>query len=451
MFANSMASLRLRSNSGLGRAAVLSLSLVAGGLAGPPGLVPVAQASKATAAPLQTFPQDKLRALAPLLRSTDVALVESHPDGALRQITVLTLAAAPPETVRQALLDAERYPEFVRNTEISKVTKNPDGTFDHFYKLGYRFFSLDGTNRYEQAPADAATGDVAPIEMYDTDTSWSGTRHYRWEFYRVGTGTLVVLYGYTNIRNSGGVVAKLMQKLPSLEHGLALVSQMAMPLSMKARAEQLTSQAGTAVQLPPPGNASYEFLLDRGVVVLLRSKGGRLSEMSMIDRTQAKPDVLLETARRVEQWASYIPTFTKSADAGSREGIPLIELVLSLPMLSFSSTYGVRSSGSTVDLMALEGELRDSRLRWDVKAGPNGTSQVVLRTIQQLDKASIVLRQLYGMEPLFEYGINVGLQLVLLQNIKLRAEKLSGVPPRAPTVAQQPAPAPQTPPPSAPH
>lgn len=413
-----------------------------------------AQAGKQNAAPLQVLPAAKLRALAPLLRSTDIALIESQPDGTLKQITTMTLVAAPPATVRDALLHAERYPDFVRNTEVSRVTQNPDGTFDHFYKFGYTFFSLDGSNRYEQLPPDPAAGDVPPVDIYDTDTSWSGTRHYRWEFYQSGGGTLLVMYGYTNIRNSGGVVGKLMKRLPSLEHGLALVSQMAMPLAMKSRAEQLTQQAGTTVELPPAAAVSYDFLVERGVVVLLRSSNGRLSEMSMIDRTRARPDTIIAAAQRAGQWSGYIPTFTRSTDHPVQSGIPVVELELSLPMLSFTSKYGIRSGGSTVDMLSVEGELRGSRVRWDVKPGPNGQNQIVLRTIQQLDRASMVLSQLYKMEPLFEYGINVGLQLVLLNGIKARAEKDSGIPPRVPPAPPpapptiSAAPPPQVPPPA---
>ena len=49
-------------------------------------------------------------------------------------------------------------------------------------------------------------------------------------------------------------------------------------------------------------------------------------------------------------------------------------------------------------------------------------SRVVLRAEQHYDRASLIIRQLYKVEPLFEYGVNVGLSLVLLQAILAQAE-----------------------------
>ena len=48
---------------------------------------------------------------------------------------------------------------------------------------------------------------------------------------------------------------------------------------------------------------------------------------------------------------------------------------------------------------------------------------LVLRTQQSLDRASLGLRQLYKLEPLFEHGVTLGLQLVLLRSVKAQAER----------------------------
>jgi hypothetical protein len=37
----------------------------------------------------------------------------------------------------------------------------------------------------------------------------------------------------------------------------------------------------------------------------------------------------------------------------------------------------------------------------------------------------VVVRELYKLEPLFQYGIDVGLQLVILRGIKQQAEQLT--------------------------
>src|SRR5689334_22258013 len=70
-------------------------------------------------APLRSFPAARLEALGPMLRSQDVVVVETGEHGALKQLTALTLAAAPPEVVRDVVIHPERYGEFVRNMSVS--------------------------------------------------------------------------------------------------------------------------------------------------------------------------------------------------------------------------------------------------------------------------------------------------------------------------------------------
>lgn len=382
-----------------------------------------------TAVPLRTFSPEQVRSLAPLLRQSDLTLLESEPGGQLRQVTFFTLVAAPPTLLRSVLLDAGKYTDFVRNFVSSKVTPRPDGSFEHNYQLSYRVYTVDGTHLYVPLPADPQAA-APPVEIMDQDNPPGTARHYRWEFHAVAGATVLVVYGYTDMHHSGGLIGTLIKRVPQLEHGLALVTQGALVLSMKRQAEQMY---GAPPLLPAAGSASYDFLLDRGLVVFLRSNAeGRLSEVSLVDRSSAKTDVLLDRIKRLAEWSSFIPTITKSVDSAPREGIPMmVDLVQSIPLLSFHTLFGARTSGSSVDMYGVEGDLRGARMRWDVTPGRGATSQVVLRSSQQFDRASLVIRQLYKLEPLFEYGINVGLQLVLLLGVKNRAEQApaAGTPP----------------------
>jgi hypothetical protein len=377
---------------------------------------------------LQTWPAEKVIALAPLLRSADIAVIESQPNGQMKQVSLFTLVAAAPQQVRDVLLQAEHYGDFARNFSISKVTPHPDGSFDHFYQLSYGLFTIDGTHRYFPQPPDGS--DAPPIEVLDAAPDQTpplgALRHYRWEFHNVGGATVVAMYGYTDVWHSGGLIAKLLERVPQLEHGMALVSQAALVMAIKQRAEQLNK---TPLSLPPPGGARYDALLERGVVVLLRSQNGRLSELSLIDRSVAQPNQLLDVFKQVQRWSQFIPTITKSGDSGERDEIPLVDLEQSLPLLSFRTTYGTRVFGSAVDMLGINGDLRGSRMRFEALAGRGVPSQIVMRSSQQFDRASLVIRQLYKLEPLFEYGVNVGMQLVMLRGLKSKAEQLLAVAP----------------------
>src|SRR5262245_14794136 len=84
-----------------------------------------AQAGLHNRAPIAPFAAEPSKGLGPLLRSSDLAVLESDPAGRFKQASIFTLVAAPPELVREVLLAADRYPDFVRNLSSARVVKNP--------------------------------------------------------------------------------------------------------------------------------------------------------------------------------------------------------------------------------------------------------------------------------------------------------------------------------------
>src|SRR5947209_49938 len=82
-----------------------------------------AQASGAAAAKpkLERLPADKLEAMPALLHHGDVALIESLPNGRLKQVTLITFVRAPAKVVHDVVADPARQPEFMRNMSKSKV------------------------------------------------------------------------------------------------------------------------------------------------------------------------------------------------------------------------------------------------------------------------------------------------------------------------------------------
>lgn len=378
--------------------------------------------------PLRPVPAALVHQLGPLLRGNDLVLIESEADGGLKQITSLTLVAAAPEQTRDVLIHAERYSEFVRNMPRSTVKHNPDGTFDHHYVVAYSIVTSDGANRYQLLPKTAGEEDEpAPVRFFDI----TGTSHMRWEFHRPasGGGTIVAVTGYSDLRHSGGIYRALLQHAQTLEHGMALVVQTTLMLAMKARAEQ---QPGTFPPFvaPPAGAraATYQPLLDRGVVALLRNQDGRLADFSLIERSSAAPERVLQVASQVAEWARFVPTISKSVPQAQPS---IIDLEQNLPLVSFRTLFQVHPGPTAVDLFGMNGDLRGARMRFDARpalssspdAAQKGRTQVVLRGQVHYDHGSMVLRQLYKLEPLFEYGINLGLGLTLLRGVRQQAER----------------------------
>lgn len=376
--------------------------------------------AKAHPAHLSTLPADELLTLVPSLHGSDIALIEYDRKGSLKQLTTVTLVAAPPAEVRDVVAHPERYGQFVHNMSRSTVRQERGGTLVHDYKLDYTIASVWGSHRYVFLPPAPGMG-AAPIEMYDPEDN--GTRHYRWEFLTAPGGTLLVLYGYTQIPTDS-IYGKLIRRAQTLEYGLALIPQMTLLLAIKQQSEKLSKWP------PPPTGGKQpdlDFLLARGTVAWMRRAGGRLAEVNFIDRTRARPEVLVNVAGNVGEWSHFVPTISKSSSRRPYQGLPTYEIEQSLPLMSWDTMWGVFAKGNAVDMFGLDGDLKRARMRWDVRPLHDGVNQaeVVLRTVETFDRSSMVIRELYKLEPLFEYGVNVGLQLVILRGVKQRAEALS--------------------------
>jgi hypothetical protein len=386
-------------------------------------LVTGVAAAKPQPWPLTTLPADKLLTLVPSLRDQDLALIESDARGMLKQITTVTLVAAQPSLVRDVVGHPERYGHFVHNMSRSDIRREPGGTIVHDYKLDYTVASVDGRHRYVFLPPVEGQA-AAPLDVYDPDDN--GTRHYRWEFYAApGGGTLLVEYGYSQIP-ADGIYGKLMKRAQTLEYGLALIPQITLMLAVKQRAEQLSPGQPLPTTTGPQPNLG--FLLDRGTLALFRRSGSRVSEVNLVDRTRAKPETLVRVAANTSQWTKFVPTISKSTSLGQRQGLPATEVEQSLPLMSWTTTWGVFASGNAVDMFGLDGDLTRARMRWDVRPVTGVgelQAEIVLRAVVDYDHGSVVVRELYKLEPLFQYGIDVGLQLVILRGIKQQAEQLT--------------------------
>jgi hypothetical protein len=387
-------------------------------------------------APLEPIAPERVAALAPVLVDRDLVLLEFDGVGGLKQLSALTLVAAPPETVREAVIHPERYPEFVRNMKRSRVAAEPGGTLWHEYAISYRVYTVEGRHRYVFLPK--RDGDaVAPVEMYDPDAD--GTRHCRWEFVPAGGGaTVLALYGFTRIAHDR-FSSRYLDKAPTLEAGFALIPFLTLMYSMKARAEKVS---GGRLALPAGKKASWEFLLDRGTVAVLMSSRGRVREVNLIERSKAPVQWLFAVAAEPARWAAFVPTMQRSTPVGPRglEAVepvigpgepsvdPIVEIEQALPLMSWTTRWAYRREGSSVDLLALDGDLRGGHLRWDVRQDAAGRSQLVLRAAADFQNGSMLLREVYKLEPYLEYGFDVALNLLLLQSVRRRAEQLSASP-----------------------
>jgi len=364
-------------------------------------------------APLSLFAPAQVAALGPLLRNGDIVVIELDGRGHLRQLTTLTLVAATPAAVREVVIHPETYAAFVRNMKRSRVAAEPGGTLRHDYAISYRVYTVDGAHRYvfvPKRPEDA----VPAVEMYDPDGD--GTRHYSWEFVPSGGATVLALYGYTQIAHDR-FTSGYLEKAPTLESGFALIPQLTLLYSMKTRAESL---AAPGVALPAAARpVDWRFLLDRGTVAILVSSGGRIREVHLVERSTASRDALLALAGDPARWSRFVPTLLRSTSLGS----DAVETEQALPLMSWTTRWALRRLGSAIDLFGVDGDLRGARLRWDVADEPDGRVELLLRAQADFQRGSLLLREVYKLEPFLEYGFDVSLNLLLLQSLRREAER----------------------------
>jgi hypothetical protein len=364
---------------------------------------------------LDLLPAEKLQALAPLLQSSDIALVESRPDGMMKQVTLIMFIAARPETVHDVIASPGDYKKFIPNLSKSTWDKQPDGRMASSWVLELPVSSFDGVNVYDFEPGPAGAVLVRAIDPNDE-------ANYRWEMLPVTGGTVLVQYGYTDVKHSNKFVRSVLKRIPTMEHGLALAAQMMLASPMRAEAQKRTP----AGSLPPCDTSKkspgMSFLLERGTVTIMRSQNGRLSDVSVMERAFAPLASVADAISHPAAWAKFVPGIDESYERSRNQGIIEYRSVMSVPLFSWDTVFQMRAAASQMEGMGTEGDLRGAHFQWDlVSKGPKETL-AIYRVNESLAQNSMILRRLFSSQPSLEHGISVAFGLVWVRAMRARAE-----------------------------
>jgi ribosome-associated toxin RatA of RatAB toxin-antitoxin module len=351
----------------------------------------------AAAVLLTTWPRAELERLAPLAAMADIACIESNADGTMKQVTLLAWVPAPPAVMRDVIVQSEKYREFIPN--LSRSTREPlgDGRWKSAWRIELPVSSFEGTSTYW------LDGDA--IEMQGDDDA-----RYRYELLPVGEGTLLVQYGFTDVKHSNAFVRSFVKRQQMMEHGLALSAQLMFVTAM--RAEAIRRAGAPKVAAPSTKPPSFAPLLARGQVAIMRN-----GEVSVLDRIYAPEAKVADAIARVAEYSAFVPGVDKSYhhDDG-------FTVEMSLPIVTWSSTWMVKSAPHAIDEAAVDGDLRGARIRWDLSTTNARETLLVYRARQTLEASSLILRKLFGFQPSLREGINVALGLVWMRAIRGRAE-----------------------------
>jgi hypothetical protein len=93
--------------------------------------------------------------------------------------------------------------------------------------------------------------------------------------------------------------------------------------------------------------------------------------------------------------------------------------------MNWKTRWAYRTDRTSVDILGLEGDLRGGHLHWDVSQDHAGRPLLVLRAMADFQNGSLLLRQVYKLEPYLEFGFDVAMNLLLLRSVRARAEQMA--------------------------
>lgn len=148
-----------------------------------------------------------------MLQRGEVTLIETHPDGALKQATAIGLVAAPVEAVWEKLTNFADYPQWMPKVEGVRVTAKSATVFEVAWSLGIAGPNVNYTGRY--------TLDKASWTIRGTWVAGEleGSR-WDWRLEPVSGGTVVYRVVYSNVVGSNWLIEQVVDEDHTLEYGI---------------------------------------------------------------------------------------------------------------------------------------------------------------------------------------------------------------------------------------
>jgi hypothetical protein len=332
----------------------------------------------------------------------------------MKQVTLALYVGASPQVVHDVIADPSAYRHFVPGLTTSTWSERPGVGHVHGWTIELPVSSFSGEDAYRFEPGPTGAIELAAVDPEDD-------ARYRWEFRPAGAGTLLLMYGYTDVLHANAFVRAFVRRQPTIEHGLALSAQLMLAEPMRSEAERRARGGGAA--RPSGGGARFEALLRRGQVAIMRARpDGHLADVSLVDRVYATEGRVLETIGRPAEYARFIPGVDQSAEH-ARQGVEVTySMEMSIPIVTWATRYVMRLEHHGAEGAGVEGDLRGAHFRWDLSAKGPAETEVVYRAQQPLGRSSVIVRKLLQVSPTLERGLNVAFALITLRATRGRAE-----------------------------
>lgn len=403
------------------------------GLAVVPQLVAAAEAAPYE---LRTLDDAAVLGLVPLLERGEAALIESKPNGHLRQVALFALVNASPKQVMAVVADAANYPKFISHIDYAEVIQRAGKVSKVKWQLKTPVVTVGGVHKV----VDARPGHL----RYRVLSGDLKTGVWRWEAVPVSGGrrSVAVLYTYADLRDSHWVLEKLIALKPDLEHAAVIAGNL---VQLKGVATEAERRAGTLRRTARPdmdrwrpaklrslapllrggtGRAMRRLLL-RGEVALVQSRrGGRLEQAVVVGVVERPPAEVAATVNDVERYPEFMPSVEK-VEIRMREGLHVkYNAHYDIPLFSMEVETELKPiSAHRMALRITGGDLKRGRYGWEFLPLDGGERTLAMfHGNADIRSQGFLMRALVDQEPFLEHGLNVGIQLVAVRAVDQRTE-----------------------------
>jgi ribosome-associated toxin RatA of RatAB toxin-antitoxin module len=391
-------------------------------------LAPTAQAKPMTVATRRA--DFDVPTLARLAEHRELALIESTPSGECRQVVMFAVLSAPPEKVWDVIMDVSAYPTFIDTVVRIDVAKKAGNQVMFDWEIDIPFFNLEGRRKQRGTRPRF-------VEVRGVSGHLSGS-HEAWELFPLegGKKTLVAFYRALDV-DTGGVLLKTMIDLePSMEQGANLATGFVHLRQLEQHVESApksTYEARTG-EVPPFSRLALDTkgidlskvakLLRHGQLALIESyPDGALKQVALLAEVNASPEQMAKIVQDPAKYPEFIPNFAEQKVTPTDDGKLKMEWELEVPMVNLTgiSMMTIEKDGS-VDVVAIEGDIKRGRWRWEFNQRPNGITIPVHYAYSDVREASWVTKMIVEKQPLFEHGIVIASGTVAMHAMKARAE-----------------------------
>jgi ribosome-associated toxin RatA of RatAB toxin-antitoxin module len=365
----------------------------------------------------------ELVALRPVAERGAAGLVDYPDAGPGARITVAVPVAAPLAQVRHALLDAERWPEYMPALRSVALLSRRGRRAAFRFEVAASLLDVTATTSLVEVGERRVDFSVLESDF--------GVAAARWDLLDDGPGrTLLVITTWSDPSQGHWLLRQASRANLTSIAGMNVAVDLVLALSVARRAMSLAGVAMPArparTSAPPdelaPPAAGPWFDLASGprryyVYSFALAPDGAVAQATVMHQTWGRADVLQSRIDDVARYRDVVPGVRASEPAGdATEDTARAQLTLSSP---FDSADGVmarrRVAPGVVTLEGESGSLAPVRWRWDVIRDAQRGTIVELTSAVNESLASTIVRAAAGREPYLHAGLAALRELVWLR------------------------------------